>query len=152
MEIEQYDESSQKFYTLTDDGLVQGAKLKPLSELIDGEKGAEFQLAPTADGMVPLNHNHPEYAEIKTALDDAIKLAEETRPNDISGDQHASVIANLKSARQLWDSCELQAIQIRVGILMAIEAAQNQLKITFEAARGSLLIEAIKSFFSEISL
>ena len=109
--------------------------------------GSQFKAVPAADRTVTIDHNKPEYAEISAALDKAIELAKNTRPNDLSGDEHSSVVASLQSARSLWDAFELTSLQVRVGIFMAIESAETALKTSFELVKGPLLMEALKAFF-----
>ena len=104
-------------------------------------------LVPAANRIVTLDHKKPEYAQIAAALDDAIEKAKTTRPNDLSGDEHASVVASLQSARSLWNAFELTSLQVRVGIFMTIERAENALKTSFELVKGPLLMEALKAFF-----
>ena len=110
------------------------------------EKIDEAAIAPASDRVVKLDHNSAAYKEIAAAFDEAIDLADRHKPNEVSGDEHASLVAGLRAARELWRSFELSMMQIEIGILMALEKAQEQLKISFQMARGSLLVEGIKAF------
>ncbi len=101
---------------------------------------------PASDRVVSLDHNHPEYDEIASALDNAIELASNTRPNGVSGDEHASLVAGIRAARELWKAFELTKMQIEVGILMALEQVQKTLRVSFQSTRGNLLVEVIKEF------
>jgi hypothetical protein len=104
-------------------------------------------VVPASDRLVPLDHNRPEHAEIAEALEIAIGQAQENRPNDVSGDEHASLVAGLRAARSLWDAYQLTEIQIKIGILMAVETAEVALKTSFQLVKGPLLMEALKAFF-----
>lgn len=104
-------------------------------------------VAPASDRSVPLDHNRPEHAEIAEALEMAIGHAQENRPNDVSGDEHASLIAGLRAARLLWDAYQLTEVQIKVGIFMAVESAETALKTSFQLVKGPMLMEALKAFF-----
>lgn len=112
-------------------------------EAFEGNSVPDFDV-PAADRLVTLDHNQPNYREIVEGLDRAIEEASRTRPNGVSGDEHASIVAGLKGAKELWGSFELTILQLEVGVLMAVERAQETLKVSFEMARGSLLVEAIK--------
>ena len=105
---------------------------------------------PASDRIVRLDHNRPEYSEIKEALDEAIESAKSTRPNEVSGDEHASLVAGLEGARSLWGAFELTHLQVKVGIYLAIESAENALKTSFQLVKGPLLMEALKAFFRSV--
>jgi|TARA_R100000501_G_C2579053_1_gene83012 DNA-binding PadR family transcriptional regulator len=141
--LDQYDETAPTHYTLSDEGFEAAETLPPLPSLLEGQK-----LVPAANRTVSLGHNLPEHREIAKAFDEAIELAEATKPNGVSGDEHRTIVSGLKAARELWNAAELTQLQAKVGVIMALEAAQDQLKIAFQMARGSLLVEAIKLFFN----
>lgn len=121
-------------------------KSSELQEAISVGDSADALVVPASDRKVQIDHNQSAYGEIAEGLDEAIRLAGDTRPNQVSGDQHASILASLKAARSLWESFELSRIQVEVGIIMAIEQASEQLAVAFKMARGTLLVEAIKAF------
>ena len=148
--IDQFDETSPYSYTLTDEGMAYVESILPLKDLLAEENEAVVSRisAPTAQGEVPLNHNSSDYAEISNALDDAVELANSTKPNEVSGDQHTTILATLRSARELWRACQLTQMQLEVGIIMALKNAERQLKLSFKMARGSLLVEAVKTFLN----
>ena len=125
--------------------LLEGQRLE--NSEAQGTVRSDMKAVPTASGLVSIDHNRPDYAELSDAFDKAISLAEQTRPNEITGDQHASIVSGLRAARELWNSFELTRLQIEVGLIMALEKAQEQLRLTFESARGTLFVEAIKAFF-----
>ncbi len=145
---DQYDSDAPVYFTVSERGLEEAEKLPSLASLLEDAKNTNQSQAaiPTADGFVTLDHNQSAYADIAEAIDLAIEEAKNTKPNDVSGDQHHSLVSRLKAARELWNAFELQKIQIEVGILMAIEDAQNALKRNFKLIKGPLLVEAIKAF------
>ena len=148
---EQWDETSPYHYTVSDKGLEEAERLPPLPVLLAGDfdRHKVAKLAPTSEGKVPLSHNHDGYQEIAEALDLAVAEALVTKPNEVSGDEHASIVTGLRAARELWNAFELTSAQIRVGLIMAIEDAQKALKRTFKLVKGPLLVEAIKAFFAD---
>ncbi|MBL9065690.1 MAG: hypothetical protein JNN10_05305 [Sphingopyxis sp.] len=123
-------------YSLTSDGFAY----------IDETAGHDDGLVPAAGRLVELSHNSPEYEEISSALDNAIGEIENLKTNEISNDSLSSLKLSLEAARTLWSSYELEIVQIKVGIILAIEKVQRVLNVSFRLARGPLLVDAIKSF------
>ncbi|MEL7719046.1 hypothetical protein AAG604_03275 [Citromicrobium bathyomarinum] len=109
--------------------------------------GIATRAAPASDRVVSLNHNQTNYHDIERGFDQAIEIAQRSRPNSVSGDEHVSIVAGLKAARELWKSCELTELQYRVGILMAVERAEAALQQSFTLVKGPLLMEALKAFW-----
>jgi hypothetical protein len=147
--VDQYDETSPPHYTLSDNGFEYVERLPDLAALIRGEGHAAGNkvIVPASDRRVSLDHNKPEYGEIAEALDDAIELAKRTKPNEVSGDEHASIVAGLEAARRLWNAFELSRMQFEIGILMAVERAETALKTSFNLVKGPVLMEALKAFY-----
>jgi len=102
---------------------------------------------PASDRVLALDQNRPNYDEIVKPFDTALEQAKNTKPNDVSGDEHSSLVASLEATRTLWKSFELTRIQIAVGVLIAVERAENTLKTSFQRVKDPLLMEAIKAFF-----
>ena len=148
IDVEQFDETSQPTYTLSESGFEYVEKLPSLIDLMDRRSSLNVreQRIPASDRIVSIDHNRPEYEEISQALENAIEQARQTKPNDVSGDAHTSLLLGLEAARKLWDSFELTRIQVEIGIIMAVERAQSLLNTTFELVKGPLLVEAIKAF------
>jgi len=151
--VGQYDETSRSHYTLSDKGFEYVEKLPALSSLLEPEEKEtkpEKKVIPASNRSVPLDHNRPEYKEIAAGFDEAIETAKKTKPNDVSGDEHASLISGLEGARALWNAFDLSIIQVKVGIVMAVEKAESALKKSFSMVKGPLLMEAIKEFFKAV--
>lgn len=107
---------------------------------------ATAEIIPASDRLVTLSHNQPEYEEIQDRIDGAIQEVSTLQTNEISNDEKASVVAALKGASELWRAYQLTAVQVRVGVIMAIEEAQKITKKTFKLTGGTLLADAIKAF------
>lgn len=150
--LDQYDETSPTHYTLSDKGFEYVEQLPPLAELIEIPIKSENPTisVPASDRIVSLDHNRPEYKEISEALDGAIELARSIKPNEISGDQHSSLISGLEAARKLFSAFEISRLQFEVGILMAVERAETMLKTSFQLVKGPLLMEALKAFYNSV--
>ena len=54
-------------------------------------------------------------------------------------------MAGLEAAELLWDAAQLKLIQIKVGVIMAVEDARKVLAGTAKAVAGALIVDAIKS-------
>ena len=112
----------------------------------DGDPTNVEVVVPAANRLVPLNHNEPEYVEIRDHLDG---IYEEFRGSNEAGSTEAErdrITRSLDAARRLWSSVELQVLQIRVGIIMAVEEALNALKKVTKASSHAILIDLIKNF------
>lgn len=99
---------------------------------------------PASDRMVSLDHNAPEYREIAEGISG---LEEQVRGcNEISPEERDYLKAGLAAAKILWDSQQLRVIQVKVGVLMAVQDAVNTLEKLGKAVALKFLIDAIKSF------
>jgi hypothetical protein len=110
------------------------------------EDTAEAELLPASDRMVPMDHNSRAYTEISEGIDE---LAEELRgANDLpcSAEERDRLFASMAAAKRLWESAQLKLIQIKVGIIIAIQDAVDALSAVGKAAGKSALVDAIKAF------
>ena len=99
---------------------------------------------PAADRFVTLNHNHSEYIDIATGL---FQLEEQVRgANDLPPEERDRLRKSLAAAKTLWSAQELRAIQVKVGVLMAIEDTGSAFKSIGKAIAVNLLLDAIKSY------
>lgn len=128
------------------EGSLGDAAEASLSESLVLSNYVEGEIIPASDRLVPLNHNSPEYSEIQDALAAAVDEVTNLQTNELSADEKASAVASLKSAAELWNAYQLKAIQVRVGVRMAIENVQAATGLTFQTIAGSLLLDAIKTF------
>ncbi len=126
---------------------AQGTRMieEQIPDLISVE--AFIRSAPAADRIVPLNHNQEGYQEIAQKIDGLIRLAVETNDFGSTAEERDRLLTGLRAAKVLWSAAELKIVQIKVGIVMAIEDAENALETTGKAVVGSLLVDLIKKFF-----
>jgi len=106
----------------------------------------KVDVAPAADRMVPFNHNAPDYQEIAKGI---AELHEELRgANDleIHEDEKDRILRSLSSASLLWDAAQLKAMQIKVGVVMAVEDAIAAFGSTVRVVAAALLVDMIKAF------
>jgi hypothetical protein len=111
--------------------------------LLTDEFSAE--LLPASDRLVPLNHNSAEYQQVRAAI---FSLREELRSaNDlpIDAQERQRIIRSLSAAEQLWEAAQLKIVQIRVGIIIAVEDAIKVLSTVGKAVAQGLTIDAIKA-------
>ncbi|MFD2578607.1 hypothetical protein ACFSTD_08470 [Novosphingobium colocasiae] len=103
---------------------IRGAA--PGELILDGGNAAGH--VPASDRVVPLDHNSPQYREFKQGLS---VLLSEVRGNNKIGDtpeERDRIVRSLDAANELWGSLELKVIQIRVGVILAVEDAGNALQ------------------------
>jgi hypothetical protein len=104
--------------------------------------------APASDRVVLLNHNEPEYLNVKKEIENAknaissINIAAE---NEVARD---NIVAELNAAEALWNCAELTLMQIKIGILLAAENAAKFAKETAQSVKVALLVDAIKAFIT----
>jgi len=123
-------------------GLGTAEREKPASvEILDS---ASAEIVPAANRLVRLNHNQSEYQEVVKGLDE---LFEQVRQNNQIGEtaeERDRIIQSLTAARQLWSAAELYVVQIRVGVVMAIEDATSVAAKVGKAVGGALIVDLIK--------
>ncbi|WP_324260399.1 hypothetical protein U4960_09450 [Altererythrobacter sp. H2] len=104
----------------------------------------EAKAIPASDRLVPLNHNSAEYKEIDEGL---TSLLNDVRGNNAVGEtveERERIVRSLSAAAEYWASLELKVIQIRVGVVMAVEDAGKALERVGKATAWSLLVDLIK--------
>ncbi|MFM5893963.1 MAG: hypothetical protein ACKOQM_05965 [Novosphingobium sp.] len=102
--------------------------------------------SPAADRMVRFDDNEPEAISIASGL---AQLSEDVRgANDpsISDDERSRVLGALERAREIWSSGQFKLIQLKIGVLIAVEDAAKLLKMTVKYASTALLVDSIKTF------
>jgi len=98
------------------------------------------QFVPAVDRLVPLDHNLPEYLRVKQGIEELRELVRSS--NDLP--DRDRILASLTAAGSLWQATELKVIQLKIGVVMAIEDAGRALKNTANAVAWALLVDAIK--------
>jgi hypothetical protein len=146
------DEIDQRVW-LTGAGYRRAEELLPYVPLNErSPEPKEAALSPTAPAvpasgrLVSLNHNEPDYVEIANGLAALQESVRGANDFDISADERDQVLLELSSAQSLWKAVSLKIIQVKVGVLMAVEDAAHLLKNTAKAVAAALLVDAIKSF------
>ena len=131
---------------------LTAAGIKEAEAIISGNESdiSEFDIAdhsvPAADRLVTLDHNSPEYQEISRELNnlkDALRL---TNDAGESGDERDRLVDSLDAAIQLWSSSQLKILQIKVGVIMAVEDVGAALQKAGKAVGWSLIVELIKGY------
>ena len=131
---------------------LTAAGIKEAEAIISGNESdiSEFDIAdhsvPAADRLVTLDHNSPEYQEISRELNnlkDALRL---TNDAGESGGERDRLVDSLDAAIQLWSSSQLKILQIKVGVIMAVEDVGAALQKAGKAVGWSLIVELIKGY------
>ena len=135
--------------------MLTATGLKAAERLIDN--GHEIQKRPTeptaegvavgvpaSDRLVPLNHNELAYGDIAVGL---AELSESVRgSNGLAEIERDRLSRSILAAAELWGAVQLKAIQVKVGVLMAVEDVAAALIGTEKAVAAALLVDTIKSF------
>jgi DNA-binding PadR family transcriptional regulator len=103
--------------------------------------------APTADGFVSFNHNAPEFEFISGGIDELKEAVRTTNGLPVTPEERDRIMIALDAAKVYWQSTQLKYLQVKVGILMAVEDAARVLASTAKATAAALLVDAIKAFF-----
>ena len=105
-------------------------------------------LVPASDRIVPLNHNSPEYQNVADRLEATRTAIAEINIETGQESARDDLLASLDAASALWKSTQLTLLQIKVGVLLAAEKAQEFAADTAQKLKVSLLVEAIKAFLT----
>jgi len=114
-------------------------------EIIDETAGIAI---PASDRIVTLGHNQPEYQLITEGIT-ALKV--EVQAWNGSPDEpelRSRVLQGLEAAQALWAATELKVVQVKVGVIMAIEDAEFALRKIATLASGIALVKFIETFIS----
>lgn len=100
--------------------------------------------APAADRIVKFDHNLPEYLKVVEGISE---LRESVRAdNEIDPDERDRLTASLEAAAGLWQASQIKIIQLKIGVVMAVQDAAKALEKTARAVAASLLVDMVKSF------
>jgi hypothetical protein len=102
--------------------------------------------APAADRLVRFDHNSVEFQEISRVIGDLTEAVRATNSPDVDADERDRVINSLQAAATFWDAAQLKLIQIKIGVMSAVQDATVVLKNTAKAVVAALLVDTIKSF------
>lgn len=101
--------------------------------------------APASDRIVPLNHNQPNYLLVENGIRELSEAIRSVNDLPVSPEERDRILAALSGAAALWNAAQLKIIQIKVGVLMAIEDAGRVLSATVKAVAVAVFVDAIKS-------
>lgn len=104
---------------------------------------------PAADRLVRLDHNQPEYQEVARGLDELFEHVRQDNQIGETAEERDRLLQSLGAARQLWSAAELYLLQIRVGVVMAIEDTTSAAAKVGKAVAGALLVDLIKRFLKQ---
>ena len=114
------------------------------SAAVELRDSAEADIVPAANRLVRLDHNQPDYQEVARGLDELFEQVRQDNQIGETADERDRLLRSLTAARELWSAAELFVIQIRVGVVMAIEDAANAAVKVGKAVGAALLVDAIK--------
>ena len=121
--IDQYDESSPRHYTLSDEGIQYVEGMAPLADLLEIDGPKQSIEVPASDRVVTLKHNQQN--EIVEPLDQVISLVE--AENLVGGETNLRelIIGRLRAGRELVRAgvFSLRSLQLTliVGLQMLVE-------------------------------
>ena len=142
---------------LTADGIIEAERLinSRESDILEFDRArhsgavlhysVEAEVVPASDRVVRLDHNLPAYTEVKSSLDE---LYEQIRADNAVGEtpEHRDrLLRSLQAAKWLWEAAELRVVQVKVGIILAIEDAAEALRAVGKMIGVAILVDAIKA-------
>ncbi|WP_097091412.1 hypothetical protein [Novosphingobium sp. Chol11] len=124
--------------------LDQNALLPEPSTATELRDSAEAEIVPAANRLVRLDHNQPEYREVARGLSELFEQVRQDNQIGETAEERDRLLRSLAAATELWSAAELHLIQIRVGIIMAIEDTASAAVKVGKALGEALLVDAIK--------
>jgi hypothetical protein len=120
-----------------------------ISDSIAISDEVEAELLPAAGRMVTIDHNSPEYEVVRAAIGDLrgeleASRGEFTGSNSQPPAELDRLIFSLAAADQLWQSCQLKVIQIKVGIILALEEVAEALLTLGKCVAIEIAVDALK--------
>ena len=109
------------------------------------------EVVPASDRVVRFDHNSAAHKEISSGLEN---LFLEIRGNNQVGEtaeERDRILRSLDAARMLWSATELRVVQIKVGIILAVEDAHSALAKIGAGVGVALLVDAIKALVKSVS-
>ena len=110
------------------------------------EERLEAEIIPASDRVVRLDHNNPEFVAIANGLARVREAVREINDSDVDPEERERVLASFDAAQTFWQAAQIKVIQLKVGVLMAVEDAVRILGKTAKAVTAALLVDSIKAF------
>jgi len=132
-------DEGEEFWTLGKEGF----------ELVEAHQQsleAAAEAAPASDRVVRFNHNAPDAQQIAEQLAEVRESVRGANGPDIDEQERGRVFEALTIAEEIWKSSNFKLIQLKVGVLLAVEDAAALLAKTAKNVAAALLVDAIKSF------
>ena len=121
------------------------------ADLVATAEDANSELiAPAADRVVRFCDNSPEYVQAGDLIVQITNAVE--GDNAINSGERSRLRAALRAASELWQATELKIIQIKVGILMALEDVRPWAREKFYDALLAGAIALVRAFIQKIGL
>ena len=103
--------------------------------------GSTLEPQSVTQQIIALDKESEEFKQVQAGLDELIERARGA--NDL--EDRDRILASLSAAQTLWSSASLRLVQIKVGVLLAIEDATNALGFVAKGVGAGLLIDLVKS-------
>ena len=110
------------------------------------EERLEDEIIPASNRVVRLDHNNPEFAAIANGLAEVREAVREINDSDVDPEERERLLASFDAAQTYWQAVQIKVIQLKVGVLMAVEDAVRILGGTAKAVTAALLVDSIKTF------
>ena len=121
----------------------------PSPSSITFQDEANAEVVKNDELIITLDRDAPTYAEIRANL---AGLAEELRGTNylpIATAERERLSASLAAAQTLWDAAELKLVQIKIGVILAIEDAASALKKIGKGVGSALIVDAVKALVKQ---
>jgi hypothetical protein len=149
-----FDNFTASGFAITRDGLLW---VQDNFEQRDDGPNSEFRITsseadddggeiPASDRVVRLDHNQPDYQEVRSELANLREAVRTANDLEIEPAERNRVLASLDSAQTLWAAAQLKVVQVKVGIVMVVEEARHVISSTSKAVVGALIVDMIKAF------
>lgn len=102
---------------------------------------------PAADRIVTLNHNNPDYVEIAGEIERLKDYVRGINDPIVTPSDKSRIIKSLNAASVIWESASFRVIQVKIGVILAIEDAEDLISSVSPKVGVGLLVQAIKALF-----
>lgn len=139
-EDEIFDSDSDNYWTLGKEGF----------DLIEAQGFVDLDIvedsAPASNRVVRFNHNAPDAEEIAAQLAQVSEDVRGANGPEMDEQERERIFSALNIAKDIWQSANFRLIQLKVGVLIAVEDAAVLLAKTSKHVAAAMLIDAIKAF------